>query len=296
MKIIPKESKILSISHNDWDGIFSQIILGNVYKNITYIDTSFYKVDYILENLDYDDYDYVFLTDIHPEKQENLYLSDKIVLLDHHDSAIKYHNPSKFHFVINNKCGSKITLKFVETMYGVSLKHLHEHCKYVNDYDLWKLKYPRSKMLNEFMFNYYSPEEFRRQFFNGRIKFTYKELQWLKSRRKVFNELYETLDVYDINSINGCVAYAREFINDLAHKLMDEDRYDIVFIRNPGNGRVSIRHQIDGLHCGNLLKERGWGGGHAVASGFFSYDVNDFKKKVLEIEKDIRKFNKGQRS
>ena len=56
---IDRNSKILSISHADGDGVACQIILGQVFKNIKYLNTAFYKVDKILESVMFDDYDYV---------------------------------------------------------------------------------------------------------------------------------------------------------------------------------------------------------------------------------------------
>ncbi len=52
---IDTKSKILSISHNDLDGVVCQIILGQVYKNIHYINASFYKIDSILKEIHFDE-------------------------------------------------------------------------------------------------------------------------------------------------------------------------------------------------------------------------------------------------
>jgi oligoribonuclease NrnB/cAMP/cGMP phosphodiesterase (DHH superfamily) len=287
MKKILKNSNILSISHNDLDGAVSQIVLGHVYYNIKFIHTSFYKIDSILESLDYNKYDYVFLTDIHPDKKDNLYLSDKIILLDHHESAIDYNNPSKMHFVINGQCGSLLTKKFVENMYNIKLNHLDNLVKLTNDYDMWILDYPESKQLNDVMFYLYRPAKFIEKFFDGRTTFTQDELNWLDGREIKFENIYENLKIFEFDKIEGCVAESREFINEISHRLMEEEDYKIVFIRNPSNQRVSVRHKIEELDIGNILKNHGWGGGHAKAAGFFSNDINDFKYKIQILEEEI---------
>lgn len=277
-------SKILSVSHNDWDGVFSQIILGNVFEDITYLNTSFYKIDSVLESIDYDKYDFVFVTDINPERKENLDLSEKIILIDHHGSAIDAHNPSKMHFVMPGKCAAKLTLQFVEKYYKLNLVHLHEHCEMVNDYDLWILNNPKSKQLNDVMFYLYRPKKFRDQFFDGRTTFTEKETVWLEEREKEFARLYESLELFDFTKINGCIVQSKEFINEICDKLMKEESYNIVFCRNPYHGRVSIRHNIEGLDIGTILKEKGIGGGHEKSAGLFCDDMDDFERKAKDLE------------
>jgi oligoribonuclease NrnB/cAMP/cGMP phosphodiesterase (DHH superfamily) len=67
MKIIPRDAKILNITHVDFDGCGCSIVLGNVFKNIRYKFSSFYNIDEKLESTNYDEYDYILLTDIHPQ-------------------------------------------------------------------------------------------------------------------------------------------------------------------------------------------------------------------------------------
>lgn len=292
MKKIPVDAKILSISHNDLDGSVCQIILGHVYTNIKFVHCSFYKIDDILVSLDFDNYDYVFLTDIHPEKQENLYLSDKIILIDHHKSAQNYNNPNKGHFVYGDKnvCASVLTKMFVEKMYDIKLHELDALVYLTNDYDMWNLKNGKSKLLNDVMFYLYKPVKFKELFFNGRTRFTQYEIEWLRKRKDLFKKIYNDLSVYEFDKINGCISQSNEFINEICHKLMEEEKYDMVVIRNPNNGRVSIRHNIPNLDAGKILKEQGWGGGHEKAAGMWSLDHNDFKTKMKKFENIVYNF------
>ena len=45
MKKIPKNARILSVSHNDLDGVGCQILLGSVFRNIEYRNCSYYNID-----------------------------------------------------------------------------------------------------------------------------------------------------------------------------------------------------------------------------------------------------------
>jgi len=296
MKQIPRDSKVLSISHNDFDGVTSQIVLGHIFEDITYLNTSFYKIDSVLESVEYDRYDFVFVTDINPENKERLNLSEKIILIDHHGSAIDANDPSKMHFVMPGKCAAVRTKAFVEKYYGVTLDHLDDLVRLCNDYDMWELKDPKSKQLNDVMFYLYRPKKFRDQFFDGRTTFTEKEQDWLEEREKEFARLYESLTVFDFEKINGCIVQSKEFINEICDKLMKEESYNIVFCRNPYHGRVSIRHNLppEELDVGTILKEKGWGGGHCQSAGMFCDDIDDFQKKCAALEELISKSHPKQ--
>jgi len=290
LKNIPRESKVLSVSHNDWDGCYSQIILGNVYSDIQYLNVSFYKIDSIMESIEYHKYDFVFLTDINPTNIKLLDLSDNIILLDHHESAIESNNPSKMHYVIPGQCAAKLTLRFVEKYYKIKLPYLYDHCEMVNDYDLWILKNPESKKLNDLMFYHYRPRKFRELFFDGRTTFNDEEKEWLEMREKEFERRYKALTVFDCDKINGCVVQSDEFINEICDKLMKEEGYEIIFCRNPVHGRVSIRHKIEGLNVGEILKNLGFGGGHRDSAGLFCESINQFQERLEILENVIVSF------
>jgi oligoribonuclease NrnB/cAMP/cGMP phosphodiesterase (DHH superfamily) len=287
MKNISKDSKVCIATHVDLDGSMCALILSKVFHDITIFDTSFYKVDSLLENLDYDKYDFVFLTDIHPDKKSNLYLSDKIILLDHHESAMEMNDPSKMHYIVPGKCAAHLVKKFAEKYFHIDLSYLDDIVRLCNDYDMWELKYPESKSLNDIMFYLYRPKKFREKFNDGRTTFTEDELTWLKMREKKFQKLYKELQVFEFDKINGCVVESREFINEICDKLMKEDGYNIVFCRNPSHGRVSVRHNIEGLDMGGMLKKHGIGGGHFFACGMFVNDIDDFKVKINMLENEI---------
>jgi len=290
MKNIPKNSKILNIVHCDLDGSVCALILSQVYKNITILDTSFYKIDSIMESLDYTNYDYVFMTDISPTDIKLLNLSDNIILIDHHESAIQANNPSKMHFVIPGHCAAYLTKKFVKNYYGLELKHLDNLVKLCNDYDQWELKYPESKLLNDLMFYKYRPKKFRELFFDGRTTFTEEEQNWLNEREKEFEKRYEALTVFDCEKIKGCVVQSDQFINEICDRLLKIEGYDIVFCRNPYHGRVSIRHKIEGLNIGEILKNLGFGGGHFASAGLFCENINQFQERLEIIENIVHKF------
>ncbi|MFA5484950.1 MAG: DHH family phosphoesterase [Candidatus Pacearchaeota archaeon] len=284
---IPRDAKILSISHYDLDGAGCQIVLANVFDNVTFISTSFYNIDEKLESIDYSKYDYVIITDVHPENKNLLYLSDKIILIDHHPSDM--HDPNNNHFVIDNKnvCATTLTKHFFEKMFNEKLSHLDEFVYLVNDYDMWILKDKRSKQLNDLMFHKYKVVKFRQSFIDGRTEFTDDELKWLKEYDDKFYNMYDTLDVYEFERINACIVNSFHFINEIAHKLMEEEKYSLVVVRNPKTERASVRCQLESLDIGKVLDDFGWGGGHSNSAGMFCDSLVDFRSKIEALEEKL---------
>jgi oligoribonuclease NrnB/cAMP/cGMP phosphodiesterase (DHH superfamily) len=287
MRKITRDQRILNISHMDFDGVVSQILLGNIFPNIYYITTSFGKVDGHIKNVDYSKWDHVFLTDIYPDDRNLLNISDKIILIDHHDTTGNVSNMSKMHFVDKSKCAAATVKPWLETYFNVRMPYLNDLVRLTNDYDMWQLQYPESKMIAE-LFWYYKPDGFRNRFFSGNVTLNSQELAYISLKAEEYKKVYQNLDGVDFETINGCLIFGvNDFVNDICHDLMNKDGYKIVFMMTKAN-RISIRHNIQGLHIGNMLMKHGVGGGHEHAAGMLcSMDTKEMTFQVNKITNDI---------
>jgi oligoribonuclease NrnB/cAMP/cGMP phosphodiesterase (DHH superfamily) len=278
------------VSHGDFDGIVCQIVIGNVFKNVEYTTAEFYTIDKKLSLIDYDKYDIVFVTDIHPEKEESL-VSDRIVLIDHHPST--FNDPSKNRFVVSdkNKCAAYLVKFFFDKLYDndIDLSHLNDIVRLANDYDIWIHADPKSKMIHELHRNLYETDEFRDRFFDGDVSLSGEETKYLEARLQKFQDTFNNLEIFELDNtaVLGCVIFANDFINDLADKLLKTTNYRYVIVRNIEKGRSSIRHAMDNVHIGHILTNLQYGGGHERAGAFFERDNDMFYKKVLTVEEAI---------
>ncbi|MFW6272860.1 MAG: DHHA1 domain-containing protein [bacterium] len=264
--MLNQNSKILSISHNDMDGVGCQIVLGNVFKNITYVNIDFKSVDADLRKIDYKNYDYVFITDIHPDKEETLNISNNIILLDHHDSAKRLHNVKKKRFIYTKKCATILTKRFVENLFDIKLEHLDWLCTIINDYDMWIHEYPLSKRLNLLFYKYFETE-FRNRFFDGVTKLKQKELYYVMYHEEKLQEKINELEVYDLEKVKVAVIIVSDYLNDLCDYLLRKKDYRVIIALNKKNKSISLRGNVEKLHLGNLLNELQLGGGHKNAAG-----------------------------
>lgn len=282
-KILNQNHRILNICHKDLDGVASSIVVKNLYSNVTFQELKYGTVNEYLKNLDYDLYDVVLLTDISPESSHAFTYSDKIFLLDHHSTALEYHNPEQNRIVIEGKCAASLVKEFFENLFHVDLSYLDDFVSVVNDYDMWYLKDNRSWGLNELYFKYWDTN-FRNRFKNGDMYFNVQEVDYIKKKRKDLDEAYQNLERHDFDDINGTLIIASTFLNDFCHKLMEEKGYDYVFCYNPKSKHVSVRNKRKDIHIGEVLKKLVGGGGHGASAAFQNKDYTELDAKLDIIE------------
>lgn len=262
---IPIDSKILSISHNDLDGVGCQILLGAIYKNITYMNLSYLDIDKRLLNLDETKYDFIFVTDISPNVVEVMDRFDNLILIDHHQTA--EHNPKKNRFVKTTHSATYLTHHFLTRKYGDSI--MSKYTKFVtlvNDYDMWELNYKGSKPLND-LYRKYNANKFRERFKSGILKLSKSEIDYIKRVKSNFNKIYNEIEIYDFESINACYFLSDTLVNEIAHKLLHTDGYDCVFFNTMKSYKLSVRSKLEDFNFGVYLKDKGVGGGHKQAAG-----------------------------
>ncbi len=293
MKQISLDSKILNLTHKDLDGCGCSIVLGNTFprNNIKFWYTNYNQINSVLENLNYDNYDFIILTDISPSNRPDLINQDKLILLDHHDSAKIYEDKIGKNIVNNKTCGTLLVKKWCEATFGVNLSYLNTFATIVNDYDLWIHDDPRSKKLNE-LFYFYWQDNFRKRFFDGDVTFNEIEVKYLKKREARFQEVWKDLVVYESDMLNGCFIQEREFVNDLCEKLLTENKYDFVFCRNPKSKNISIRSSLDSnpglkIHLGEMLTDLNIGGGHHHSAGINSVQSEQIQDIISLVENKI---------
>jgi len=289
--------RILSLSHNDCDGVLCQILLSKVFKKITYLNVSFYKIDETIAKLDFNQYDTTFITDLHPSLPQSIIKlqeqkKGKLVLIDHHNSFIGLHDPTNGFIVVPGVCGAILVRKYLERTYGANFKQFDSLLYLINDYDIHIMKNPKTRLLHELLYGIYNISQFRTEFADGRTQLKPTELEFLRKRRDQFNEQWDKLDVFDLKLFRGCVIVVDDFINEFSDMLIHKHNYELVVVRHLHKNRVSIRHNIKGFNIGTLLKKYNWGGGHEQAAGMRILSDIDFKEKVDIIEQDVANYLK----
>jgi len=287
MKKIPKNARILSVSHNDLDGVGCQILLGSVFRNIEYRNCSYYNIDKELMNINGDDYDYVFVTDISPKIDEVMDAYDNLILIDHHQSAENV--PEKNRFVNKKYSATFLTNHFLTKMYGKErFTKFSKLVKLINDYDMWTLKYKGSKALND-LYSLYNAKKFRERFRSGKLSLNKTETEYLDGVQAKFDKLYDEIEISEFEKINACWFQSDVFVNELSHKLMEEEGYDCVMFNTLKSYKVGIRSSMDDFNFGTYLQDKEIGGGHKKAAGVEASSQEEMNKLVDFLEQDLYK-------
>lgn len=168
---------VLSISHNDLDGISAQIILNKIYKNLTVINCSYTQTLEILKNYrsEFFKYTKIYITDLVLTTEIYTYLvslctsftKTKFVFVDHHFSSLDIdllNKPTNLIVLIDiNKSTSKILATKFNTCLDESLLTYVEE---VNAFDVWDVSSPHfdKGMMYNTIFWVYKPRPFFNMF------------------------------------------------------------------------------------------------------------------------------------
>jgi len=294
---LTKNSRILNISHDDMDGSGSVIPLYNYFENLNTLRVKYDKIDLCVENINYNKYDAVILTDISPSDPDLVKDVDNLIILDHHISSICNHDPENMRFVYVGESASKLSQKFVSMYFNEDLSYLDKLINYINDYDMWIDPYGNSWYFNLLHYWYLKKDKFTyvkfvQRFCDGNIVFNEDEQNYLTQRKHELEQNWDKVknDYYTLQyNINGALIFENDFVNEIAHRLMDEFNIDMVINIHPRTFRGSIRCNNKDIAMGNILKELKIGGGHDAAAGFYNKDMEGCKVNIDTLCKHLSK-------
>ena len=310
---------ILSLSHNDLDGVSSQIVLRRHLGEITRMNISYGKIDEYLEIIqDYCNhqrpsqvwvtdlsFDYEQLKKLNKIAQNNSRI--KFYFIDHHPFLEPYDSLGLDNFVIiiNSKASAtKLThlylkYNFNSKKFNASLKDLDEYVEYVNAYDLWLKDEPRFKgsvVYNELFWDFKRDYYFSR--FKDELKLRnadkerYKEL--MKKKVKLFDKMDKSGRIFR-HEPDGNKRIFMIFLDDYKNHIpLDYEGFDVYVIVSSYGG-VSIRLRNNLSDTGELKdiivsealkhKDVSAAGGHPRAFGIKLKDTSSSAHNQVEFSK-----------
>jgi oligoribonuclease NrnB/cAMP/cGMP phosphodiesterase (DHH superfamily) len=287
-QLLKKGSQVLQITHaNCADGSGCTVVLENCPINLTSKPVKYNEIDSVLEETDFSAYDVVLITDISPSEEKYLDLADNIILVDHHETALRFHNPDKMRYVTQDYCGAVFTAEFAEYVWGVDLEFLYEFLELTNDYDMWIKADPKSDELNMIYYNIWH-KRYVKRFIDGDINFTKEEREFIRNRKEEMRTQFENLDIAEIGLEDGCFICVEKFVNEMCDSLMEEEDYKLVFSYNSRNKNCSVRCSYDEVNIGQVLQDLGFGGGHAGAGGMTEKSMDELEKKITKIVEVVK--------
>ena len=297
-------------THTDLDGVSCEI-LGKIAfeEDINVVRCNYGDIDAKVEEFinGAEEYDKLFITDISVNKEiadKLLSVSDKVILLDHHKTAL-WLNEYPFALVqvedesVGKMCGAYLFYEYLKKNHKEfdDTPALKLFIDYVRMYDTWewKEKYDNivPKRLNDLMY-IDGPNEFIDKMVyrlgNNLFIFDDTDLMKLQIEQTYINSYItqknETLMVNDtlFPEYTVGITFADKYISELGNKLCElHPELDFVVLINMSTLAVSYRTVKDDLDLSDIAKGFG-GGGHPKASGsrFDISIVNDMLNNIFE--------------
>ena len=297
-------------THTDLDGVSCEI-LGKIAfeEDINVVRCNYGDIDAKVEEFinSAEEYDKLFITDISVNKEiadKLLSVSDKVILLDHHKTAL-WLNEYPYALVqvedesIGKMCGAYLFYEYLKKNHKEfdDTPALKLFIDYVRMYDTWewKEKYDNiiPKRLNDLMY-IDGPNEFIDKMVyrlgNNLFIFDDTDLMKLQIEQTYINSYItqknETLMVNDslFPEYTVGITFADKYISELGNKLCElHPELDFVVLINMSTLAVSYRTVKDDLDLSAIAKGFG-GGGHPKASGsrFDVSIVNDMLNNIFK--------------
>lgn len=297
-------------THTDLDGVSCEI-LGKIAfgEDINVVRCNYGDIDAKVEKFinSAEEYDKLFITDISVNKEiadKLLSISDKVILLDHHKTAL-WLNEYPYALVqvedeaVGKMCGTHLFYEYLKKNHKEfnDTLALKLFVKYVRLYDTWewKEKYDNiiPKRLNDLMYMD-GPNEFIDKMIyrlgNNLAIFDGTDLMKLQIEQTYINSYIaqknETLmvndDLFPGHTVG--ITFADKYISELGNKLCElHPELDFVVLINISTLTVSYRTVKDNLDLSAIAKGFG-GGGHPKASGsrFDVSIVNDMLNNIFK--------------
>ena len=297
-------------THTDLDGVSCEI-LGKIAfeEDINVVRCNYGDIDAKVEEFinSAEEYDKLFITDISVNKEiadKLLSISDKVILLDHHKTAL-WLNEYPFALVqvedesVGKMCGAYLFYEYLKKNHKEfdDTPALKLFIDYVRMYDTWewKEKYDNiiPKRLNDLMY-IDGPNEFIDKMVyrlgNNLFIFDDTDLMKLQIEQTYINSYIaqknETLMVNDdlFPGYTVGITFADKYISELGNKLCElHPELDFVVLINMSTLTISYRTVKDDLDLSAIAKGFG-GGGHPKASGsrFDASIVNDMLNNIFK--------------
>lgn len=192
----------------------------------------------------------------------------KVVAIDHHVSALDSVKLTKEHLYSNEHSGAALAWKYFH-----GSRKMPRLLKYVEDYDLWKFKVPKTRevsaMLDLFPFDFKAWDKFA-----GELENTSKRKQiekngalLLKYQKKLVESLLPEAEEVQFSGFRAYALNVSIFKSEIASELVKR-LPPLAIIWSESRGKIVVSLRSNGKADVSKIAEKFGGGGHKAAAGF----------------------------
>jgi uncharacterized protein len=286
--------KVLLFTHEaDIDGVNCVVLAKLAFDDVEYVlcDYKKHKEEIRKRMIDFDRYDYIFVTDLCPSDNilctiENSPFKNKFKVFDHHKSALdKIKKDYDFVTIkIKNdkgKCsGTSIFYDFLTSEgYLESTNSLDRMVEMTRRYDVWLWKDLNDYEACDLTYLFYTsaPNEYidliLKKVEETEFKFNENDYDKINKWKREFNliikQTTEKLIKFEINGFRGgLVQSVYDYRNDIAEYLKDNnENIDFILLVYSDRDEVSYRSIKPDINVNEIAKQFGGGGHKEAANG-----------------------------
>lgn len=280
-------SKIFVWANSDLDGACSTILLGNIFPNMDYKSVFFgdFLNQYTEWEHNLENYDKVFVVGMVLDQSLINKIDDhKVVFVSDRGEKLNVFDSSIISEEYSSCC--KLLYKKFKDKFEIpsDLKRL---ILYVDDYNVYSLKHKESEYLNGLYRNirYNRFKTFVERFWNGYDGLTDKEMESAEAFFEAIDKEYESLDLYEgeFKEWSVVATFSKFSVNEIAKKLIDNHRKDVIIVVNPDTQFVSFRKPEGSIADITFMAENlcNGGGGEWASGGKMTQKFIDFTQKLI---------------
>lgn len=246
---------VLNCTHFDLDGVGSHLILKTIYPNAKYAKMFYGKEkDELTFNTipNINQYNAIVFTDYTPADFMDRVRSTGIptMILDHHGSAEKFHDPSNCIFIDKSACGARLAYDFYRDVKDIS--YLEELIGYIDTFDRW-VKTDRERFEHAYHLNMLFKAKYNLKFEpwmeaykDGHTEFSEDDLRIINTIEGEVTDIYGKLQFTDLPA-GGVLTHCDKRSTEVGVRIEDSGKY---------NYWVNIYHNT---RCNNIgLMFRGY--------------------------------------
>lgn len=282
-------SKIFVWSNSDLDGACSTILLGNIFPTMEY--KSVFFGDFLSQYTDWEsnleNYDKVFVIGMVLDQSIINKIDDpRVVFVSDRGEKLNIFDSTMISEEYSSCC--KLLYKKFKDKFEIPTD-LKKLILYVDDYNFYSLKHKESEYLNAIYRNtrYNRFKVFVNRFWYGYDGLTDKEMESAEAFFNAIDNEYANLDLYEgtFKDWSVIATFSKFSVNEIAKKLIDNHKKDVMIVINPDTQFVSFRKPEGSKADIAFIAENlcSGGGGEWASGGKITQKFLDFTTKLIQL-------------
>ena len=258
MDLRDRKLRILNFTSWSVNGAISSVILKAYYPSCKTVFMSYRKPDEMTRTMieESDKIDVVIFTNIAPTQSREYVknFNKPVVIFDHHENANWWKSLGNKDYHVNQDYSGAMMVYMYYKRWMADIERYETIATLADDFELWKLKDPRSFHFNTLFWKAESPYAFMKRWSSGgNLALTQSEKDLLSAHVKEWKKFYEELPQLKLG-FNGRMTTANEYHAEIS-KQMDLEGVNYFLVYHPKSNYITLRSCNALINCREILEK-----------------------------------------